>query len=40
MKETGEYIMKINLENARRFARGEPLESLVDYKTGYRMLLE
>ena len=35
MKETGQYIMKLNLENARRFVRGEPLESLVDYKTGY-----
>jgi phosphoglycerate dehydrogenase-like enzyme len=35
MKETGEYIMKLNLENARRFVLTEPLESLVDYKTGY-----
>jgi phosphoglycerate dehydrogenase-like enzyme len=40
MKETGEYIMQINLENARRFVQGKPLESLVDYKTGYRMLRE
>jgi hypothetical protein len=32
--------MKINIENARRFVLGEPLESLVDYKTGYRMLRE
>jgi phosphoglycerate dehydrogenase-like enzyme len=40
MKETGEYVMKINIENARRFILGEPLESLVDYKTGYRMLRE
>ena len=40
MKETGEYIMEINLENARRFVQGEPLKSLVDYKTGYRMLRE
>jgi len=40
MKETGEYIMEINLENARRFVQGEPLKSLVDYKTGYRMLKE
>ena len=37
MKETGEYIMKLNLENARRFVRGETLESLVDYRTGYRI---
>jgi len=40
MKETGEYIMQIDLENARRFVQGEPLKSLVDYKTGYRMLKE
>jgi len=40
MKETGEYIMQINLENARRFVAGESLKSLVDYKTGYRMLKE
>ena len=38
MKETGEYMMKLNLENARRFVRGERLESLVDFKTGYRDL--
>ena len=37
MNETGQYIMKLNLENARRFVRGEQLESLVDYKTGYRI---
>jgi phosphoglycerate dehydrogenase-like enzyme len=36
MKETGEYIMRLNLENARRFMRGEILKSLVDFKTGYR----
>ena len=36
MKETGQYIMKLNLENARRFVKGEALESQVDYKTGYR----
>jgi phosphoglycerate dehydrogenase-like enzyme len=35
MKETGEYIMRLNLDNARRFVRGEPLESLVDFSTGY-----
>jgi len=40
MKETGEYIMEINLENARHFVKGESLKSLVDYKTGYRMLKE
>ena len=37
MGETGQYIMKLNLQNARRFIRGEALESLVDYKTGYRI---
>ena len=37
MAETGQYVMKINLENARRFVRGESLVSLVDFKTGYRM---
>ena len=40
MKETGEHIMELNLENARRFTRGETLKSLVDYKTGYRALIE
>jgi len=40
MKETGEYVMKINLENARRFILGEPLENLVDFKTGYRITME
>ncbi len=34
MKETGKYIMQINLENARRYIQGKPLESLVDFKTG------
>ena len=38
MSETGQYVMKLNLENARRFVRGEPLESLVDFNTGYRIL--
>jgi len=37
MIETGEYIMKLNLENARRFVNGETLKSVVDYKTGYRI---
>jgi phosphoglycerate dehydrogenase-like enzyme len=37
MSETGRYIMELNIENARRFVRGETLESLVDYKTGYRI---
>jgi len=37
MSETGEYIMELNLQNARRFVRGETLESLVDYRTGYRI---
>ena len=35
MPETGQYFMKLCLENARRFVRGEALESLVDYKTGF-----
>jgi phosphoglycerate dehydrogenase-like enzyme len=35
MPETGQYIMKLNLENARRFVNGERLASLVDIKTGY-----
>ena len=35
MSETYHYIMKLNLENARRFVRGETLESLVDFKTGF-----
>ena len=37
MSETGGYIEKLVLENARRFIRGEALESLVDYRTGYRI---
>ena len=37
MSETGRYIMELNLQNARRFVRGETLESLVDYRTGYRI---
>jgi len=40
MKETGEYMMKINLENAKRFILNEPLENLVDCKTGYRIAKE
>jgi phosphoglycerate dehydrogenase-like enzyme len=40
MPETGEHIMKLNLENAARFVRGEQLRSLVDLKTGYRALIE
>ena len=35
MPQTYQYIMKLNLENARRFVRGEALKSLVDYKTGF-----
>ena len=35
MAQTYQYIMKLNLENARRFVRGEALESLVDFKTGF-----
>ncbi|GHU71739.1 dehydrogenase [Spirochaetia bacterium] len=36
MPETVEHIMKLNLENAGHFIKGETLESLVDVKTGYR----
>jgi phosphoglycerate dehydrogenase-like enzyme len=36
MPETADHIMKLNLENAARFLKGETLESLVDIKTGYR----
>jgi phosphoglycerate dehydrogenase-like enzyme len=38
MIETGQYIMKLNLENAVRFVKGERLVSLVDKTTGYRVL--
>ncbi|MDR3342026.1 MAG: D-2-hydroxyacid dehydrogenase [Treponema sp.] len=37
LPETGHYIMKLNLENAARFMKGQSLESLVDFKTGYRI---
>lgn len=37
MPETIQYIMKLNLENASRFMKGEPLESLIDMQTGYRI---
>lgn len=36
MPETGEHIMKLNLENAVRFMKGQTLASLVDIQTGYR----
>ncbi|MCL2374078.1 MAG: D-2-hydroxyacid dehydrogenase [Treponema sp.] len=35
MPETYQYIMRLNLENARRFIQGQDLKSLVDTKTGY-----
>jgi phosphoglycerate dehydrogenase-like enzyme len=38
MAETAEHIMALNLENAARFVKGERLISLVDLKTGYRVL--
>jgi phosphoglycerate dehydrogenase-like enzyme len=38
MSETGHYVMKLNLENAARFVKGERLVSLVDKTTGYRAL--
>jgi phosphoglycerate dehydrogenase-like enzyme len=38
MPETGQYMTRLNLENAARFVRGERLASLVDIKTGYRIL--
>jgi phosphoglycerate dehydrogenase-like enzyme len=37
MPETGQHVMKLNLENAGRFVKGERLASLVDVKTGYRI---
>jgi phosphoglycerate dehydrogenase-like enzyme len=37
MKETAEYIMELNLENAGRFMRAKPLKNLVDMHTGYRI---
>ena len=36
MKETGENIMKLCIDNARRFLKGEQLESLVDRQIGFR----
>jgi phosphoglycerate dehydrogenase-like enzyme len=36
MQQTFENIMKLCLENSRRFIGGRPLESLVDYKTGFK----
>jgi phosphoglycerate dehydrogenase-like enzyme len=38
MAETGQYMARLNLENAARFVKGEKLASLVDIKTGYRVL--
>jgi phosphoglycerate dehydrogenase-like enzyme len=38
MSETGLHIMELNLENAARFVKGEPLKSLVDVQTGYRKI--
>jgi phosphoglycerate dehydrogenase-like enzyme len=40
MAETGRYMTRLNLENATRFVKGERLASLVDIKTGYRILDE
>jgi phosphoglycerate dehydrogenase-like enzyme len=37
MPQTNRYMMEINLKNAARFAKGEKLENLVDFKTGYRI---
>jgi phosphoglycerate dehydrogenase-like enzyme len=37
MPETEQYIMELNLANAARFVKGETLESLVDFTTGYRI---
>ncbi|MDR3248289.1 MAG: D-2-hydroxyacid dehydrogenase [Treponema sp.] len=37
MPETWQHIMKLNLENAGRFIKGEQMASLVDRKTGYRI---
>jgi phosphoglycerate dehydrogenase-like enzyme len=38
MAETAGHIMALNLENAAHFVKGERLASLVDLKTGYRVL--
>jgi phosphoglycerate dehydrogenase-like enzyme len=35
LPDTFRNIMKLSLENARRFVKGEALESVVDYKTGF-----
>ena len=35
MPETAGYIMELNLENARRFANGKKLKSIVNIATGY-----
>ena len=36
LPETAGYITGFFLDNARRFVKGEPLESVVDFNTGYR----
>jgi phosphoglycerate dehydrogenase-like enzyme len=38
MAETAGHIMALNLENAARFVRGRRLISMVDLKTGYRLI--
>ena len=35
LAQTTRNIMNLCVENARRFVQGQPLESLVNYKTGY-----
>jgi len=36
LRETGEYISRLCLRNAEKFLRNEPMESLVNFKTGFR----
>lgn len=37
LRQTGQYLMRLNLENAARFMRGQSLKSRVDLATGYRI---
>ena len=37
LRQTVENIRKLCIDNAGRFVRGEPLKSVVDYKTGFRV---
>lgn len=37
LKQTGEYILQLCLRNAGNFLNNKPLESLVDFQTGFRV---